>query len=150
MKVWASLYGMVWLVVLELLVAIDPRPPSWVLYVHIALGIGIIALAGYNFVRVRATTAPGRVKRTVRATFGLAILMAFLGILLWANIGNGGFTLLGYNFWDAVHVFHVLNALAILAQAAATATAFDMWEEKEFERPTAPGVIPAPPTPGTQ
>ena len=31
-----------------------------------------------------------------------------------------------------VNLFHLIFGLAIIAQAASTATAYDMWEEKEF------------------
>jgi hypothetical protein len=134
----------VWLTVLELLIAIDPRPPSWALYVHIGLGVLIVLVAAWNYLRLRETEAPGRIKRTVRATFGISVAMAFLGVLLWANVGAGWNLVLGYSVWDVIHIFHVLNGLAILAQAAAAATAFDMWEEKEFEHPTRPGEIPEP------
>lgn len=144
MKVWVGLYGMVWLVFLELLVAIDPRPPSWSIYVHVALGVLIVVLAVANLARVRATTVPARVKRTVRATAALSCLMVPLGVLLWAGVGAGWGVLLGYSFWDLLHVLHVVVALAVFAQAASAATAFDMWEEREFERPTEPGSIPAP------
>jgi len=147
MKTWASLYTMVWLVVLELLVAVDPRPPSYWIYVHAPLGLLIIVLATVNFRAVRSTAAPGRIKRTVRATLALSILMGILGVMLWADLGAGAVVAFGYSLWDLLHVLHVLNALAIVAQAAAAATAFDMWEEKEFERSTAPGQIPSPPTP---
>ncbi|HTP56014.1 MAG TPA: hypothetical protein VML53_05035 [Thermoplasmata archaeon] len=147
MKTWAGLYAMVWLVAIELLVAVDPRPPSYWIYVHAPLGLLIVLLATVNFLAVRASAAPGRIKRTVRATLALSILMGLLGILLWANVGAGVVVALGYTGWDLLHVLHVLNALAILAQAAAAASAFDMWEEKEFERSTAPGRIPPPPSP---
>jgi hypothetical protein len=145
MKVWIGLYAMVWLVFLELLVAIDPQPPSWAIYVHASLGILIILLAASNYAQVRATSAPGRTKRTVRATLWLTVLMAFLGVFLWVGIGQQWSVFLGYTVWDLVHVFHVVNALAIFAQAASAATAFDMWEDKEFERGSPPGIVPAPP-----
>lgn len=142
MKAWRGLYAMVWLVLLELLVAIDPRPPPWSIYVHAGLGVLIILLAAANYGQVRATCAPGRTKRTVRATLALSVLMAPLGIFLWADIGTHWSVFLGYSVWDLVDVFHVVNALAILAQAASAATAFDMWEEKEFERSSTPGEVP--------
>jgi len=145
MKVWQGLYAMVWLIVLELLVAIDPRPPSWSIYVHVALGVLIVVLATGNFVGVRRTSAPGRTKRTVRATLGLSVAMVPLGVLLWADVGAAWQVLLGYSFWDLVHVLHVVLALAILAQAASAATAYDMWEEQEFSQNTTPGETPPPP-----
>lgn len=147
MRVWAGLYAMVWLVFFELLVAIDPRPPSWSIYVHVALGVLILALAALNYVKVRGTSAPGRTKRTVRATLALSAAMPPLGVVLWAGLGAGVTVLLGYSVWDLVHVLHVVLALAILAQAASAATAFDMWEEREFERGSTPGEVPPPPSP---
>jgi hypothetical protein len=33
---------------------------------------------------------------------------------------------------DSINFLHVAVALAIITQAASSATAFDMWEEKEF------------------
>jgi len=149
MKLWSSLYGMVWLVFLELLIAMDPRPPSWIIYVHAPLGLLIILLAYVNLVAMRASTAPGRIKRTVSATFTLTLVMAVLGVLLWANVGSSGSVILGYSWWDLIHVFHVVNALAIMAQAAAAACAYDMWEEKEFEKASTAGEIPAAPRPST-
>jgi hypothetical protein len=142
MKLWASLYALVWLVFLELLVAIDPKPPGWFLYLHAALGLLIIVVAYTNYVTARASAAPGRIKRTTRATFALSILMAVLGPLLWANVGANVTVGFGVSVWDGLHLLHVANALAIFAQAAASASSYDMWEEKEFERPTRPGEIP--------
>ena len=147
MKVWVGLYTMVWLVFFELLVAIDPTPPSWFLYLHAALGVLIIWLAAVNYVQVRATSAPGRTKRTVRATLWLAASMAFLGIFLWLGMGVHWPELFGFSFWDLVDLLHAVIALAIIAQAASAATAFDMWEEREFERSTRPGEVPPPPSP---
>ena len=146
MKVWAGLYAMVWLAFLELLVAIDPKPPSWSIYVHAVLGALLLLLAAFNFVQVRATPAPGRTKRTVRATLGFSILMVFLGALLWAGTGSSGSVVRGYSVWDLIHVLHVVSALAIFAQAASAATAFDMWEEREFQRGSTPGEVPPAPT----
>ena len=34
---------------------------------------------------------------------------------------------------EAVGVVHVVNALDIVSQASSSATAYDMWEEKEFQ-----------------
>lgn len=148
MKVWVGLYGMVWLVFFELLVAIDPTPPSWFLYLHAALGVLIIWVAAVNYVQVRATSAPGRTKRTVRVTLWFAVSMAFLGIFLWLGMGVHWPGFLGFSLWNLVDFLHAVIALAIIAQAASAATAFDMWEEREFERGSAPGEIP-PPSPST-
>ncbi len=45
-------------------------------------------------------------------------------------------------------IFHAVNALAIITQAAAAAIAYDMWEDHEFEKESLPGVIPPAPVPG--
>ena len=147
MRTWVGLYLLVWLVFLELLVAMAPGPPAWFIYVHAPLGLLIIGVAYANLRSIRATTAPGRTKRTVSATFTLTLVMAVLGVLLWAQIGAGVGVLLGFSVWDLLHIFHVVNALAIIAQAASAATAFDMWEEHEFERPTTAGTVPPAPRP---
>ena len=149
MKVWVGLYAMVWLVFFELLVAIDPTQPSWFLYLHAALGFLIIWLAALNFVQVRATSAPGRTKRTVRATLWLSVSMAFLGVLLWLGMGVPWPRIVGFSLWNLMDLLHAVIAFAIFAQAASAATAFDMWEEREFGLGTAPGEIPTPPRPAS-
>jgi hypothetical protein len=35
-------------------------------------------------------------------------------------------------FGLVVNILHLIIALAIISQASSTATAYDMWEEKEF------------------
>ncbi|MGQ0796413.1 MAG: hypothetical protein ACT4OI_00900 [Methanobacteriota archaeon] len=47
--------------------------------------------------------------------------------------------------WGLILFIHVVNAFAIITQAAAVAIAYDMWEDKEFLKETAPGEIPAVP-----
>jgi hypothetical protein len=43
--------------------------------------------------------------------------------------------------------FHVINAFAIITQAAAVAIAYDMWEDHEFVKETEPGIVPPLPMP---
>lgn len=146
MKVWASLYGFFWTAVLQVLlgvtVAVGPGPSSPLAYVHGALGAVVAGWAFYNFRAVRATRAPGRTKRTVAATLAIAVLMVPLGLLLGFGVG-GGALVLGVPLDEAIGFVHLLFGLAIATQAASTATGFDMWEEREFERETEPGVVPA-------
>jgi hypothetical protein len=44
---------------------------------------------------------------------------------------------------------HVMIGFAIITQAAAVAIAYDMWEDKEFTKETAPGEVPDMPMPAT-
>lgn len=148
MRLWASLYGMIWIVLVEVLLGMMPAPPTWVLYLHLLLGLGIIALAYRNREALRATRAPGRIKRVANATVGLAVLVALLGLLIWFHVGHGWATFVpGYTIYTVLVVFHAINAFAVLTQAAAVAIAFDMWEDREFTTETEAGVIPAVPRP---
>jgi len=147
MKLWMSLYGFFWLavaqVLLGVLLATDGSGAGALPYLHAGVGAAVVAWAFLNFRAVRATRAPGRTKRTAAATFGISVGMAGLGILLWLGVEAGASALGGFA-GDAVAFAHLLLALAIVTQAASTATGFDMWEEREFERGTEPGVVPAP------
>ena len=145
MKLWVSLYAMIWIVLIEFLLAMTPQAPDGLLYAHIVLGLGIIGLAYYNFDGVRKTGVPGRVKRVAKSSFDLSIVMAVLGLLLVAGIGRDWTILFGVTVWGLILLIHVVNAFAIITQAAAVAIAYDMWEDKEFVKDTAPGEVPAHP-----
>jgi len=146
MKLWSALYGMIWVVLLEFLLGQWPDPPVYVPYLHFGLGLIIIGIAYNSREKLRATRVPGRVKRIAGATFAITILMSVLGLLLWFNVGSN-VVLLGFSLYRLILVFHVVNALAIITQAAAVAIAYDMWEDREFERETKPGEVPPAPTP---
>jgi len=147
MKLWVALYAMIWLVFAEIWLGYTPLAPPVPLYLHVLLGVLIAALAYSNFSALRASTVPGRIKRTARATLALCLLMAVLGGALYFHVGVtwqivGGITLEG-----GLRFLHFVNAMAILSQVSATAVVYDMWEEKEFLKETAPGEIPPPPSP---
>lgn len=144
MKLWASLYGMIWLVFVQIWLGYTPIAPPVPLYLHIVLGIGVLALAAYNFVELRKSTCPGRIKRIARATLALALLMAVLGVLLYLNVGANWNIAWGISIGSGIHFLHFVNAMAILSQASAVAVVYDVWEEKEFLNSTAPGEIPPP------
>lgn len=148
MKPWVALYSMIWLVLLEFLLAMTRGAPSWLIYVHVALGVGIALLAFLNYANVRATAVPGRVKRTAQSTTQLGVAVALLGALLLFRVGADWTLLFGVTVYAIVLFVHVVLAFAIITQAAAVAIAFDMWEEKEFLEETAPGDVPAMPQPG--
>ncbi len=138
MKIWVALYAMIWLVFVEFMLVLtpasDPRP---LVYAHVAIGVAIVVLANYNLVRLRGSEAPARLKRIAKATLSFAALQVPLGLLLAFGIGAGveiPFT--GITITGVIAFLHVVNSFAIITQAASVATAYDMWEEKEF----APGV----------
>ncbi len=45
MKLWMALYAMTWIVFAEFLLAMTPNAPGGLLYLHLALGLGILGLA---------------------------------------------------------------------------------------------------------
>lgn len=146
MKLWSALYGAIWVVVLEILLGLWPHPPAFVPYLHLVLGLVIVGIAYSNRTHLVATQVPGRVKRIAGVTLTFSILMVVLGLMLEFSVGTN-WALLGFSFFQVVLIFHVLFALAIITQMAAVAIAYDMWEDHEFEKETAPGEIPPRPIP---
>jgi len=129
MKTWAAMYSIIWLAFLEImLVLFLPFNFTVNLIVHSIIGIGILGLGYTVFRAVRLTSCPDRIKRITKTTWNLAIFQAVLGILL----AVGTYLSWGGLFSTAIGFLHVGNALAIITQASSSATAFDMWEEKEF------------------
>jgi hypothetical protein len=67
--------------------------------------------------------------------------------LLVFGIGRDWTILFGVTVWGLILFVHVVNAFAIITQAAAVAIAYDVWEDREFAKETAPGEVPVrPPT----
>jgi multisubunit Na+/H+ antiporter MnhF subunit len=137
MRTWSVLYGVVWasffqIFLIVLLVSVLPTNGG-LLYMatiglHLVIGLVVIALASVAFRLLRKTNCPDRLKRISRVTAILAGFQGVLGIVLY-----GLMRLNVAAIWqDVVLLLHVAIALAIIAQASSTATAFDMWEEKEF------------------
>ena len=154
MKLWQALFGMIWITFMEFLLVMATHVPTFagiatlLTYLHAVLGFGIILLALNNYNGVRNTAIAGRVKRTAQSTFQLSILMAVLGvILLFPDYLTWVIPLLGVSLFYAIVFVHVVNAFAIITQAAAVAIAYDMWEDKEFAQETKPGEVPPMPTP---
>ncbi|MFZ3060431.1 MAG: hypothetical protein WA102_11950 [Candidatus Methanoperedens sp.] len=140
MKLWMSLYAMIWVVFIEFLLAMKPGASIILTYLHIVLGLVIIGIAWYNFNGVRWTAVPGRVKRIAKTTFILSIAIGVLGLPLY--FGAGGPILFGVTLGGLILFFHVVVGFAIITQAAAVAIAYDMWEDREFAKETAPGEVP--------
>ena len=114
---------MIWLAFAQFFVTLFSKVFGAIL-LHFALGLAVLVLAFINYRSLMTTSAPVRVKRISKVILGMAALEGLLGIPLY------GFTE-GTLHWT-IDVLHLAVALAIIAQASSTATAYDMWEEKEF------------------
>ena len=150
MRLWAALYGMIWLVFFATLVIVWPAPPVFVPYLALVFGIGVVALAYRDFTALRATRVAGRVKRTARASFGISVLLLVLLAIRSGLLATNGFasgTFLGVSVGATLLLFEVMCVLAIITQAAAVAIAYDMWEDHDFEKETEAGVVPPAPRP---
>lgn len=141
MKLWMTLYAMIWVVFIDFLLAMTPGASIVLIYLHIALGIAIMYLAWYNFNGVRGTKVPGRVKRIARVTLNLSVTAGVLGLLLYFGSG-AAWQIFGITLMGLILFFHVVIGFGIITQAAAVAIAYDMWEDKEFEKETASGEVP--------
>jgi len=142
MKLWMTLYAMTWIAFIEFLLEMTPGASIVLQYFHIAVGLVIIVLASHNFNSVRLTAVPGRVKRIAKTTFSLSIVGGVLGFLLYFGIGAASPNLFGVTIKGMILFLHVVIGFAIITQAAAVAIAYDMWEDKEFVKETAPGEVP--------
>lgn len=147
MKLWMALYAMIWVAFLDFLLVMTPGASTVHIYLHIVLGIAIIGLAWYNFNGVRRTAVPGRVKRIARVTLQLSFTIGVLGLLLYYGAGAAWPILFGVTGRGLILFFHVVMGFGIITQAAAVAIAYDMWEDKEFAKETAPGEVPEMPAP---
>jgi hypothetical protein len=143
MKLWSSLYAMTWLLFFDFWLSLTPILPPYPRYLHMALGIAIVTLAYSNAEALRSTAVPARIKRISRATFQLSLLMALLGVLIYLGVGATVPLVLGVTLAGVFVFVHFVNAMAMITQSAASAIAYDMWEDREFERNTRPGDVPA-------
>jgi hypothetical protein len=132
MKLWNRLYNAIWLaffccVLVPRWMGAHVGPP-----VHALLGLGMLALAVGNARRLAALPVPARLKRISKVTARIAGFQLVCGIALGAIARLApGMPIAG----TVLHVAHVVCALAILSQVSSVATAYDMWEEKEYETP---------------
>lgn len=132
MKLWQQLYGMIWLVFLTIVIRFPAE-------LHLILGIAVLALALSSSAKLRTLSVPDRLKRITRSTAQLSGAQIVLGVLLYAAF-RFGFVLIPANI---LGLLHLVVALAIITQASSVATAYDMWEEREYEVPTVPAAVPA-------
>lgn len=143
MKLWMSLYAMVWIALIEFLLAMTPGGSKILIYLHMLLGAAIIGITFYNFSSIRETNIAGRVKRIAQASYNISIIVAIFGVLVFFDVGRTLIIpLINVSIYGLMLFFHVFNSFAIITQAAAIAIAYDMWEEREFNEQTEPGVVP--------
>ena len=143
MKIWMALYAMVWIALIEFLLVMTPGASSVLIYLHILIGAAIIGLAFYNFSGIRRTRVMGRVKRIAQTSYNLSVTAGISGVLIFFDIGKTPvIPAINVSIYGLILFFHVIFAFAIITQAAAIAIAHDMWEDKEFEKETEPGIVP--------
>jgi hypothetical protein len=129
MMLWKKLYNTVWLAFFSCVLI-----PRWIPFaigmpVHILLGLAMLFLTQSNKNKLAALPVPDRLKRISAATAGFAVFQVISGLALGAVLHFAPNLLV---VCRAIKGIHIVCALAILAQASSVATAYDMWEEKEF------------------
>ena len=135
MENWKAMYAIIWVAFFQILfILFSPLGDEMNLAVHVLVALAVLGLAFTIYRGVGRTPCPDRIKRITKTTWYLAIFQGLLGLglavgimLLWGSVYGG-----------VVGIIHAGNALAIITQASSSATAYDMWEEKEFQVPSSP------------
>jgi hypothetical protein len=132
------MYGMIWLSFIQILfVFYSPfGDDALTVAVHAPLGVALFVLGFYVSRKVQATPCPDRIKRITKTTRNLTLFQGLLGFVYAGAISMGLATVY---LW-LISFIHVANSLAIITQASSSSTAFDMWEEKEFQAAAMPPV----------
>jgi hypothetical protein len=128
LALWSRLYGLIWLAFLLFVLPALSGIIPYTAELHVIVGILILILAYSNYRDIKRTAAPDRVKRISKTTLILTVLQPIFGLPLYASAEIGLMASYGW----VINLFHLMFGLAIIAQASSTATAYDMWEEKEF------------------
>ena len=140
MQTWQAMYAIIWIALLQILfILFSPLGNGLNWPIHAVIALAILGFAFRVDRGVRLTSCPDRIKRIARTTMLLALLQGVLGVALAIGIVLSW----GAGYSTVVAFLHVANALAIITQASSSATAFDMWEDKEFQSPTPPAASPA-------
>jgi len=133
MENWKSMYLVIWIALIQILfILFSPLSDVLNLPVHVVIAVAILGLTFTIYQNVRRTSCPDRIKRITKTTWYLAIFQGVLGIVLALGVALS----FGSIYVGVVSILHVGNALAIITQASSSATAYDMWEEKEFVVPS--------------
>jgi hypothetical protein len=140
MKLWSWLYTLVWLTAVQILLGFytASSAPLPVVIAHVVVGVAVVGVAQYDARQIRKTAAPARLKRIARVSGVFAGIQFLLGVVLFLGLEEG----VQVPGADVISFFHLLFALAIVAQAASVATAYDMWEEREFVEGVEPATRP--------
>jgi hypothetical protein len=130
MQLWNKLYNTVWLAFFCCVLI-----PRWMgayvgSAVHVLLGLLLVMITISNSRALAALPVPERLKRISKVTAGFAVFQ-LIGGLAFGAVKHMAPDLPVLP--SLLHGVHVVCALAILAQTSSVATAYDMWEEKEFE-----------------
>ena len=130
MKTWQAMYLIIWIAFFQILfILFSPFGEYADLAVHVPIAVAILVLAFISYRGVGQTACPDRIKRITKTTWILALFQGALGVAL----ALGVMLVLGGLYTSVMGFLHVGNALAIITQASSSATAYDMWEEKEFQ-----------------
>jgi hypothetical protein len=129
MQLWSRLYNTVWLAFFSCVLI-----PRWMglnagAPIHIILGVAMLLLTIANARKLGTLPVPDRLKRISKVTAGFAAFQVLCGLAL------GAVTHLAPSHTVVISIIygaHIVCALAILSQSSSVATAYDMWEEKEF------------------
>jgi hypothetical protein len=133
------MYLIIWVAFLQIVfILFSPFSEMVNLGVHVVIAVAILGLAFRIYREVGRTSCPGRIKRITKTTWFLAVFQGVLGVALALGMALSW----GSVYVDVVSFVHVVNALAIITQASSSATAYDMWEEKEFLGPSVPSSDP--------
>jgi large-conductance mechanosensitive channel len=141
METWKAMYLIIWVAFFQILfVLFSPLGDIMNLAIHVVIAVAILGLAFTIYRGVTRTSCPARIKRITKTTWYLAIFQGVLGMALALGVTLS---------WGSIYVglvsfLHVANALAIITQASSSATAYDMWEEKEFQVPLDSSPNPSP------
>ena len=137
---WKAMYAIIWAAFLQIMfILFSPLGDTADLADHVVVAVANLGLAFGVYRSVRRTSCPARIKRITKTTWYLAIFQGVLGLALAAGVMLSW----GATYTGAISFVLVATALAIITQASSSATAYDMWEEKEFQAPVAS-------SPGTQ
>jgi len=129
MQLWKKLYCTVWLAFFSCVLISRWMGPYAGWPIHVLLGVALLVMTQSNSRRLTALPVPPRLQRISKVTAVLSVFQIISGLVVGAVA-----------YWDLnppvigqlLYGVHVVCALAILAQASSVATAYDMWEEKEF------------------
>ena len=130
MKLWNRLYSTVWLAFFSCVLISRWLGDSVGSSVHMLLGLLLLILTLTNARSLGALPVPARLKRISKVAAGFAVFQAVGGLALGLFVRYSPAL---PAVPSILHGAHVVCALAILAQSSSLATAYDMWEEKEFE-----------------